>query len=139
MAFAIPVVGSKIEVCMKEPLMPSARYAGMPDYNWYKGTVLKSQNWMSPEMFCLSTENPDSPFRILDQDRILDLRYIDGSIGEIVEIKEKPKFQIWQVDGSKGDVYNVTLSNGKWSCDCISGQFNRSCKHVKKIQEKIND
>ena len=117
--------------------MPSARYPGMPDRFWYRGHILKSKTWMSPNQFCLSTDDPEAPFRILDQDRILDMRFVDGREAEQVEIKEKPKFQIWQVNGSKGEVYNVTINEDKWSCDCIAGQFNRSCRHVKKIQEEI--
>ena len=136
MAFAIPQVGSEIEVCMKNPLPISARHSGMPDSNWYRGKVMKSLNWMSPEMFCLSTGIKESPI-ILDQDRILDLRYVDGGEAEQVEVAEKPKFRMWQVDGSKGNVYNVTLADGKWSCDCVAGQFNRPCKHVKKIQVSL--
>ncbi len=137
MAFAIPEIGTEVEVCMKNPLMLTARYSGMPDSNWYRGKVMKSLNWMSPDMFCLSTDIKESPIRILDQDRILDLRYVDGSTAEHVELAEKPKFQIWQVDGSKGNVYTVTLDSGKWSCDCVAGRFNRPCKHVKKIQESL--
>jgi hypothetical protein len=138
MTFAIPAVGSDIEVCMANPLMPTARYPGEPDRNWYRGKVMKSLKWMSPEMFCLSTDIKESPIRILDQDRILDLRFVDGSAAEQVELTEKPKFQMWQVDGSKDNVYTVTLDNGKWSCDCVAGKYNRPCKHVKKIQEELN-
>ena len=137
MAYAIPEIGTEVEVCMKNPLPVSARYSGMPDYWWYRGQILKSLKWMSPDMFCLSTDNKESPIRILDQDRILDLRLVDGGEVEHVELKEKPKFQMWQVDGSKDNVYTVTLDNGKWSCDCVAGRFNRPCKHVKKIQESL--
>ena len=139
MAFAIPQVGSEIEVCMKNPLPISARHSSMPDSNWYRGKVMKSLNWMSPEMFCLSTGIKESPIRILDQDRILDLRYVDGSEAEQIEVAEKPKFRMWQVDGSKGNVYNVTLADGKWSCDCPASSFRRGslCKHIKEIQAKV--
>lgn len=137
MAFAIPEIGTEIEVCMANPLMPSARSPDMSDRFWYRGTVMKSLNWMSPEMFCLSTGIKESPIRILDQDRILDLRFVDGTEAEQVVVAEKPKFQIWQVDGSKGNVYNVTLADNKWTCDCQAGSFGRNCKHVKQVQERL--
>ena len=137
MAYAIPEIGTEVEVCMKNPLPISARHWNMPDYWWYRGHILKSLNWMGPDMFCLSTDNKESPIRILDQDRILDLRLVDGGEVEHVELKEKPKFRMWQVDGSKDNVYTVTLDNGKWSCDRVAGRFNRPCKHVKKIQESL--
>lgn len=137
MAFAIPEVGTEVEVCMANPLMPSARSPDMSDRFWYRGRIMKSLSWMSQEQFCLSKDDPQSPIRVLDQDRILDLRFVDGGTAQTVEVKEKPKFQIWQVDGSKGAVYNVKLDSGKWSCDCPAGQFNRSCRHVKQVQEQI--
>ena len=137
MAFAIPEIGTEIEVCMANPLMPSARSPDMSDRNWYRGKVMKSLNWMSPDMFALSKDDPQSPIRILDIDRVLDLRRVDGSAVEQVEVAEKPKFQIWQVDGSKGNVYNVTLADNKWTCDCPAGSFGRNCKHVKQIQDRL--
>lgn len=137
MTFAIPEIGTEIEVCMANPLMPSARSPDMSDRNWYRGKVLKSLKWMSPDMFALSKDDPQSPIRILDIDRVLDLRRVDGAVVEEVVLAEKPKFQMWQVDGSNGAVYNVTLDAGKWSCDCPAGRFNRSCRHVKQIQESL--
>lgn len=137
MAFTIPPVGTEVEVCMKNPLMPTARAPYMKDFEWYRGRILKSLNWMGPDMFCLSRDDEQSPIRILDVDRVLDLRCIDGSPVAQVEAKAKPNFQMWQVDGSKGAVYNVTLASGKWSCDCPAGSFGRACKHVKKIQEEL--
>lgn len=137
MTFAIPEVGTEIEVCMANPLMPSARSPDMSDRFWYRGRIMKSLAWMSPEQFCLSKDDPQSPIRVLDQDRILDLLRVDGAVAETVEVKAKPRFQIWQVDGSKGAVYSVTLDAGKWSCDCVAGRFGRACKHVKQIQEQL--
>lgn len=137
MTFAIPQVGSEIEVCIANPLPISARYSGMPDSNWYRGKVMKSLKWMSPDMFCLSTDNRESPVRILDKDRVLDLRLAESA----VEVKENSNFQCYQVDGSKGSVYNVINDSGKWTCDCPAFSFRKGkkveCKHIKQIQESL--
>jgi hypothetical protein len=138
MTFAIPAVGSDIEVCMANPLMPTARYPGEPDCNWYRGKVLKSLNWMTGDMFCLSTDNRESPVRVLDKDRVLELRLTESS----VEVKENSNFHCYQVDGSKGSVYNVINDSSKWTCDCPAFSFRKGkksdCKHIKKIQEELN-
>ena len=138
LGFAIPNVGTEVEVCMKNPLPLSARYSGMPDFFWYSGKILKQLSWVTSDMFCLSTDDKQSPVRVLDKDRVLDIRLVDGSSTERVEIKEKPSFSMWQVDGSRGQVYIVTLDDGKWTCDCVAGQFNRMCKHVKAVMEEID-
>jgi uncharacterized Zn finger protein len=45
-----------------------------------------------------------------------------------------PAIRHWNVAGSKGNDYIVTVDGNKWSCDCPAGRFNRACKHVSKIQ-----
>lgn len=136
MAYEIPEVGTEVDVCMKNPLMPTARFKGMPDSYWYRGQILQSLKWMTDDMFCLSSGDPQSPIRILDKDRVLDLRPVDGSAAMQVAVEAKPNIQIWQIEGSKGTVYNVTLNDGKWSCDCPASSFRRGtiCKHIKQAQ-----
>ena len=46
---------------------------------------------------------------------------------------------VWQVEGSRGDTYNVALQSFGWRCDCFG--FKRAkigyCKHVEKIDELL--
>lgn len=42
----------------------------------------------------------------------------------------------WDVKGSKGDIYKVSLLGNKFSCTCVGFQFHRKCKHIKSIKEK---
>ena len=38
----------------------------------------------------------------------------------------------WEVEGSKGSVYKVTLRNNRWDCSCPARTFRRGdCKHIK--------
>lgn len=48
---------------------------------------------------------------------------------------EKPKGQVWQVQGSKGNQYFVNLSAGHWSCTCPGHGFRGRCRHVEEIQK----
>ncbi len=41
----------------------------------------------------------------------------------------------WQVEGSKGNTYNVKRSaSGVWSCTCAGYGWRRKCKHIDKIK-----
>ena len=46
---------------------------------------------------------------------------------------EVPEGRVIEVQGSKGDVYKVTESNGNWSCSCSGFRFRGDCKHVKSV------
>jgi hypothetical protein len=137
MAFAVPVTGSEIEVEMANPLMPSARYADMPASKTYRGTVLNPFNWIGPDDFCLSTDIAESPVRILDSKLILNLRHLDGTEAAVDVPTNKPKVRVWTIEGSKGNVYTVTLNGDKFVCDCVAGKFGRHCKHVDQAKKDL--
>jgi hypothetical protein len=47
---------------------------------------------------------------------------------------EQPEGRVWEVAGSKGDVYKVTEVRGQFSCTCSGFKFRGDCKHVKTVQ-----
>lgn len=49
---------------------------------------------------------------------------------------EKPRGQLWTVQGSKGNTYTVSLDAGHWSCTCPGHSFRNKCRHVDEIKEK---
>lgn len=49
------------------------------------------------------------------------------------DIKEEPEGRVWEVRGSKGDIYRVTEVNGNYSCTCSGFKFRGSCKHIEQI------
>lgn len=46
--------------------------------------------------------------------------------------------KIFKVEGSKGNVYNVTYDSGRWSCTCPAYGWSRGkeCKHIKTLKSK---
>jgi len=51
------------------------------------------------------------------------------------EIPEASPPKHWTVEGSKGKVYVVKVSNeGAWSCTCPGYSFRRRCKHVESMR-----
>jgi len=47
--------------------------------------------------------------------------------------------QEWKINGSKGNVYNVTLRNGSYSCECMGFGFRRKCKHVEQAKKLLTN
>jgi len=51
--------------------------------------------------------------------------------------EEKPAGKTWEVTGSKGNSYTVSLSEGRWSCTCPGATFRGACRHIEtKKQEQ---
>ena len=44
----------------------------------------------------------------------------------------KSSDMVWEVKGSKGSIYKVTLRKDRWDCTCPARTFRRGdCKHIK--------
>lgn len=54
-----------------------------------------------------------------------------------VKVKKSPKKE-WRVNGSKDNIYTVSVSGGEWNCTCPAKSFRRGdCKHIKGIKETL--
>jgi len=47
----------------------------------------------------------------------------------------KPQGQTWEVRGSKGDIYTVSLSDGRWACTCPGSMFRGTCRHITELAQ----
>ena len=47
------------------------------------------------------------------------------------ETTEADSDSSWEVLGSKGTKYTVSLRSGSWSCTCAGFGWRRKCKHIK--------
>ena len=54
------------------------------------------------------------------------------------ETPEPAVGQTWQVAGSKGNAYTVTLEMGSWSCTCSGFKFRNKCRHVDAISSTVS-
>jgi hypothetical protein len=46
----------------------------------------------------------------------------------------EPEGRVWEVQGSKGDVYKVTESGGNFSCTCSGFKFRSQCRHIESLK-----
>jgi len=43
----------------------------------------------------------------------------------------------WQVTGSKGNSYQVSVSSNRWHCTCAGFGFRRKCTHIDQIKRSL--
>jgi hypothetical protein len=60
-------------------------------------------------------------------------RVVPNTFG-YVEPREEPVVPTWEVRGSKGDVYKVSLENNEYTCTCTGFKFRGHCKHIDSIK-----
>ena len=54
------------------------------------------------------------------------------------KLKEpEPEGRVWEVKGSKGDVYKVTELNGNLSCTCSGFKFRGKCRHAESVSVAV--
>lgn len=50
------------------------------------------------------------------------------------EIKRPAGEKVWRVEGSKGNIYTVKLSEGTYTCTCPGFSFRRKCRHIEGVK-----
>ena len=71
-----------------------------------------------------------SPIRIDLRGRKFKLNSVQYRIDVEPEV---PEGKVYEVKGSKGDVYKVTELGGAYSCTCSGFKFRGECKHIKSL------
>lgn len=96
-----------------------------PEFFEYEGEEVQVK-WLNPGQIALSTGNTEFPFRVINKSLII-------SINNQVMTQKDTVIKTFNVKGSKGDSYTVTVGSGKMHCTCSGFQFRKSCKHVKEV------
>lgn len=122
----------KLTVRIKDPRYDvKDRYAAscnIPEYNDYTGSVLPNPPWLGSDYFCLSTNDPESPLRMLYKDNI-----ICGWLNPKVQNEEEPNFVVIPKNGKN---YTVSLDHrGNLHCNCTGFNFRRTCTHITEVME----
>lgn len=131
----IPEIGTRVEITTDW----SDRVMAIPypTVDVTRGVVVASNTWDDPETMKIMRDHDlvipgqrrDS---VIYFKRILDIKVIGKE-----EICEEPSDKkTFQITGSKGDIYTVELTSGKWSCNCHAGNRGKTCRHVKEAMAR---
>jgi hypothetical protein len=102
----------------------------IPEFLTYTGDVYPRPVWVKEDQFCLTTGDPQFPFRVIDKDRI-----VDGyKLGEVSVATPQPKSYI--VKGEKANYVVTRDTMGKLSCSCTGFFYRKKCSHVEQISCK---
>ena len=50
------------------------------------------------------------------------------------EVQRPAGEKVWKVEGSKGNIYTVKLSDGAYSCTCPGFSYRRKCRHIEGVK-----
>lgn len=127
--FKQPEVGKTVKVSTRyRSIFLLSRQEHM-DYE-YEGVVAKPDRSVPEGSFMLLTPGDvKMPTRIIALRNVVNLKYSDGT--SVGQAKPQDQVRVWQVQGSRGNVYTVTQRGSDKSCTCPGFTFRRACKHVK--------
>lgn len=140
MMFDKPEIGTNVKVTTDW----SDFYSGCVDHlrairkrNTLIGEVVSGEEFDDPNSFRIATNNSTYPISIVSLKQVVQLINIDSCVemdGDAVV--EEARNETWTVDGSKGNVYTITVKDEYWTCSCLGFSFRRQCKHIneRKVQ-----
>ena len=120
-----------MKVVVRNVLAKNPAYAFMPKTYEFEGEVVATPKWVDYPAIALTTGNKgrDFPIRIIAQDQIISINN-----EEFVAKKINPTIRTFEVIGSKGDKYTVTVDGTHKTCTCQAYTFRRSCRHIVDVQ-----
>jgi SWIM zinc finger len=92
----------------------------------YEGSEVSIPKWVDYPAIALATGDRKFPIRIIAREHI---EKIDGDTVEHKVTIPTAKRE-FQVTGSNGNTYIITIDGKHKSCTCSGFQFRRSCKHI---------
>lgn len=93
-------------------------------YDTFYGDLIPTPSWVEKDAICI-TANIPSRMRIIPRYQVVSID--DKAQEPIIETSTKKTFK---VNGSKGNVYTVTINGKIKNCTCPGFGFRRSCKHI---------
>lgn len=123
-----------MKVVVRNPLYKKAHlYAAnvQREFHEFEGEVVATPKWVDYPAIALTTGNKgrDFPVRIIAQDQIVSINN-----EKFVAKKINPTVRTFEVVGSKGDKYTVTVDGSYKTCTCQAFMFRRNCRHIVEVQ-----
>jgi len=95
------------------------------EYEFFDGEIIPNPKWVSSDNITVTTNDKFFPIRIIKKSEIIQ---IDDQIYENDTTNLEPKKFL--ITGSKDKIYQVSMINNFWSCECTGFQYRGNCKHV---------
>jgi hypothetical protein len=92
----------------------------------FVGELLPNPKHIGDDCITLSSPDPFLKYRVILKSDIVSMNGVEYK-------KPVPTASSWNVKGSKGNEYIVTLSSGHYSCTCTGFTFHKTCKHIKSV------
>jgi hypothetical protein len=125
----IPAVGSKVEVLVRLRNIYIDTYKTEPFQNKkFSGIVVKSDRWVPADWFSVNTGDPYHPVSVISSKSVVDIKLISGKL-------DSPIRQ-FKVKGS--NEYIVTLSAGRYTCECVGFKYHNKCRHIEAVKKTLD-
>ena len=96
-----------------------------------EGVVVNNSKWTDANSITIETGNKDFPVSIIPIKNIKKVDIIKGSTSDSTKY--------FNVQGSKGSTYVVSVREGQYSCTCTGFKYHGKCKHGEEVMStKIN-
>lgn len=96
-----------------------------------EGVVVNNPKWADANSITIETGNKDFPVSMIAIKNIKKVDIINGSTSDSTKY--------FNVQGSKGSTYVVSVREGQYSCTCTGFKYHGKCKHGEEvISTKIN-
>lgn len=162
--FVAPKIGQKVRVIMDRSDYIRTSLVWQPSTMTITGVVVTSEDFDMPRTFRVKAENHTIAIPVIPYQDVIEIEVLGQEITEsmIVTSLEQEKFAsafieaatskqsnkpvdpdapvkvsdtVYQVTGSRGDLYTVTKIRDNWSCSCIAGLHGRRCRHASKVEK----
>ena len=111
-------------------LLPPTSFQSVVSGQWYIVTTDPKLGWIAV----------DRKYSWEELTKMWQPKEFKNTQESVVSLPKTTQKQTFSVEGSKGQVYEVINSNGRWSCSCPAFGFSRGneCKHIKQIRLNKN-
>lgn len=122
----------RLRVRVKNSLYPRRHaYAAsmfIPEFDEYEGEVYPNPKWVGDNAFCLTTDDKQFPFRIIEKDKLECGWKLPPKVKSEAESK-----QISILVPTPKSTYIVTSDGLNHSCNCTGFSYRRTCSHVTEV------
>jgi hypothetical protein len=114
-----------MKVVARNNLSKISAYSFQPKTYEYEGELVATPKWVDYSAIALTTKEKKFPVRIIPQENIISINNEEFKAEKI-----NPTKRTFEVTGSKGDKYTVTVDGSHKTCTCQAFMFRRSCRHI---------